>query len=315
MDKEQIINLTLSQCINAILDSAITKDSFDSIEEKDLISYTANIDKLKTNISELLGVIGDVKTALTDAKVNKIKLDPYILDKAIIEINNIIAPAQSGGSQNKEIMELIRDGEFFNMTTTLYDNIMNMVNKSDQMMKNMLVINEQLDKINLNKKPLTKDDLNNISRYLNKVYEMINKTNNLFNLNDVKEEENNFTEMLFEKNNYGNEKVQNNLLYKKLEDKNKMTRLVDLINLYNNSSKDIYGVFQGMSNKLNSILEKLNEIDDRFIRSGILPKAVNEFTENSKYNTIGNLELITNQIEQIKNMFEVKMGGFFLKKN
>jgi hypothetical protein len=131
MDKEQIINLTLSQCINAILDSAITKDSFDSIEEKDLISYTANIDKLKTNISELLGVIGDVKTALTDAKVNKIKLDPYILDKAIIEINNIIAPAQSGGSQNKEIMELIRDGEFFNMTTTLYDNIMNMVNKSD----------------------------------------------------------------------------------------------------------------------------------------------------------------------------------------
>jgi len=107
----------------------------------------------------------------------------------------------------------------------------------------MLVINEQLDKINLNKKPLTKDDLNNISRYLNKVYEMINKTNNLFNLNDVKEEENNFTEMLFEKNNYGNEKVQNNLLYKKLEDKNKMTRLVDLINLYNNSSKDIYGVF------------------------------------------------------------------------
>jgi len=52
-----------------------------------------------------------------------------------------------------------------------------------------------------------------------------------------------------------------------------------------------------MSNKLNSILEKLNEIDDRFIRSGILPNAVNEFTENSKYNTIGNLDLITKQIE------------------
>jgi hypothetical protein len=54
------------------------------------------------------------------------------------------------------------------------------------MMKNMLVINEQLDKINLNNKPLTNSDLNNITKYLNKVHEMIKKTNNLFDLNDVK---------------------------------------------------------------------------------------------------------------------------------
>jgi hypothetical protein len=45
--------------------------------------------------------------------------------------------------------------------------------------------------------------------------------------------------MLFEKN----KKVQNNILYKKLEDKNKMTKLVELINLYNGSSKNIYEVF------------------------------------------------------------------------
>jgi hypothetical protein len=52
-----------------------------------------------------------------------------------------------------------------------------------------------------------------------------------------------------------------------------------------------------MSKKLNTILEKLNAIDDRFIRSGILPKAINEFTKNSKNNTISNLNLITSQVE------------------
>lgn len=309
---QKIIDQNLNSYINHVVE--IMNDNNLDIEQIDYTSINSKITDLTNYINGLTEAFNKLKISVDGRDFKKINLPTLNeIDTEVTKINNLIS---TGGSQNKDIMNLIRDGEFLNMTTTLHDNIMNMVNKSDQMMKNMLVINEQLDKINLNNKPLTRDDLNNITKYLNKVYEMINKTNNLFNLNDVKEEENNMTEMLFEKNNYGNEKVQNNILYKKMEDKNKMTKLVDLINLYNNSSKDIYEVFQGMSNKLNIILSKLNEIDDRFIRSGILPNALKEFTENSKNNTIGNLDLITRQVEQIKNMFEVKMGGnFFLKTN
>jgi hypothetical protein len=118
-------NLTLVGIVEAI-----SKNTFSNITDFDENAYklyTKEIIDLSNYISKIISILPKLIEEYNNLN-NKILIPEYTLAKDVQNINTLFT---TGGSQNKDIMELIRDGEFFNMTTTLHDNIMNMINKSD----------------------------------------------------------------------------------------------------------------------------------------------------------------------------------------
>ena len=124
---QKIIDQNLNSYINQVVE--IMNDNNLDIEQIDYTSINSKITDLTNYINGLTEAFNKLKISVYGRDFKKINLPTLNeIDTEVTKINNLIS---TGGSQNKDIMNLIRDGEFLNMTTTLHDNIMNMVNKSD----------------------------------------------------------------------------------------------------------------------------------------------------------------------------------------
>lgn len=306
MNNQKAADITLYKILEIIKNNV---SSMSSLNKDEITNLDININSLTKELEALLilkinnGEISD----FSNQNANNSKMKDLIQN--IKNITDVLIPPgiMQGGNNNIIIKKLLGDRNFVRLAASTFDNITNMIEKSDLIMNNVVKINDLLNNISSNKL-----DDKSVEKYFKKIQELLVKSNELFGSDNINNKDEGITEMLFEEAEI---ETKDDKLYKAVKQEDKMLKLADIISSYNDNSKNIYEIFKTISDKLDLILNKFEGIDKKYIKSGKLNDILTTFNNNNKNNTINNLSKINSKVEEILETVNIKTGGaFFLIK-
>ena len=317
------------------LKKSLDFSSINVISNEDFEILNKALENLKKNFVSLNTVFQEIKNIKLDLSIN-IPINETI--GLMNNINYIIKGNKIGGSDDNQVLlnNLLNNDNFVNLLNNIYDNIQLTVYKTENIAKNLDIINTNID--NLDKKMssnnISKNDIDNIINKINEIHNILINSNNIFDLTNINNNNNNdnnndnnydnddnddinnnLTENIFN-DNLKNDKINKGVMYNKLMNKQKLLNIVEFINNYNNVNDISFTLMKDIIEKLSKFLDSAKKIIKYFNED--LYDEIELFKNNNKNNILFNLNKINENSIKINKLFDgIKNGGnnFFLKKN